>query len=323
MTKKLSIRLGYARERMDGWINLYKPKGISSAKAVAIVKKSFPKRKIGHTGTLDLEADGVLPIAVGEATKLVSFLMDAVKKYQFTIKFGAKTDTADASGTIIAESEYIPTHDECQDVCQGFIGETKQMPPAYSALKIAGKRAYDLARRGETVILQARCITIYDLILVSYTPQERSATYVCTCSKGTYIRSLAEDISLRLKTLGYVIELTRLSVGEFHIENALDVGMLLKLGGEEATKLLSSQYSKIESILDDIPVLDATEAQVQKIYFGQEVIFDEVDDLSQVWVKDANSKLIAIGSLYSKRFKSSRVFNLKIDEENDVDNIRA
>lgn len=323
MTKKLSIRLGYAKERMDGWINLYKPKGISSAKAVAIVKKSFPKRKIGHTGTLDLEADGVLPIAVGEATKLVSFLMDAIKKYQFVIKFGAKTDTADASGAIIAKSEYIPTAEECLNVCPNFIGEIKQIPPAYSALKIAGKRAYDLARRGETVILQERFITIYDLRLVSYSPQERSATYVCTCSKGTYIRSLAEDISLRLKTLGYVIELTRLSVGRFHLENSLDVKMLLKLGDESATQLLISQYSKIESILDDIPVLEATEAQVQKIYFGQEVIFDEVNDLSQVWVKNTNGKLIAIGSLYSKRFKSSRVFNLTIDEEKDVDNIRA
>lgn len=308
---------------MNGWINLYKPKGISSAKAVAIVKKSFPKRKIGHTGTLDLEADGVLPIAVGEATKLVSFLMDARKKYQFTVKFGAQTDTADASGTIIAESDYTPTSEECLNVCQYFVGQVKQVPPAYSALKIAGKRAYDLARRGEIVVLQERCITIHDCELVNYNPQERSATYVCTCSKGTYIRSLAEDISLRLKTLGYVIELTRLSVGEFHLENSLDVGMLLKLGDEEARKLLSSQYSKIESILDDIPVLEATDAQVQKIYFGQEVIFDQVDNLDQVWVRGADSKLIAIGSLHSKRFKSSRVFNLKIDEENDVDNIRA
>lgn len=308
---------------MNGWINLYKPKGISSAKAVAIVKKSFPKRKIGHTGTLDLEADGVLPIAVGEATKLVSFLMDARKQYQFTVKFGAQTDTADASGTIIAESDYTPTSEECLNVCQYFVGQVKQVPPAYSALKIAGKRAYDLARRGEIVVLQERCITIHDCELVNYNPQERSATYVCTCSKGTYIRSLAEDISLRLKTLGYVIELTRLSVGEFHLENSLDVGMLLKLGDEEARKLLSSQYSKIESILDDIPVLEATDAQVQKIYFGQEVIFDQVDNLDQVWVRGADSKLIAIGSLHSKRFKSSRVFNLKIDEENDVDNIRA
>lgn len=308
---------------MNGWINLYKPKGISSAKAVAIVKKSFPKRKIGHTGTLDLEADGVLPIAVGEATKLVSFLMDARKQYQFTVKFGAQTDTADASGTIIAESDYIPTPEECLNVCHYFIGQVKQMPPAYSALKIAGKRAYDLARRGEIVVLQERCITIHDCELVNYNPQERSATYVCTCSKGTYIRSLAEDISLRLKTLGYVIELTRLSVGEFHLENSLDVGMLLKLGDEEARKLLSSQYSKIESVLDDIPVLEATDTQVQKIYFGQEVIFDEVDNLDKVWVRGADSKLIAIGSLHSKRFKSSRVFNLKIDEENDVDNIRA
>lgn len=308
---------------MNGWINLYKPKGISSAKAVAIVKKSFPKRKIGHTGTLDLEADGVLPIAVGEATKLVSFLMDARKQYQFTVKFGAQTDTADASGTIIAESDYIPTPEECLNVCRDFVGQIQQIPPAYSALKIAGKRAYDLARRGEVVVLQKRCITIYDFKLVNYNPQERSATYVCTCSKGTYIRSLAQDISLRLKTLGYVIELTRLSVGEFHLENSLDVGMLLKLGSEEASKLLSSQYSKIESVLDDIPVLEATNAQVQKIYFGQEVIFDEVDNLDQVWVRGIDSKLIAIGSLHSKRFKSSRVFNLKIDEGNDVDNIRA
>ncbi|MCP5369133.1 MAG: tRNA pseudouridine(55) synthase TruB [Rickettsiaceae bacterium] len=295
---------------MDGWINLYKPKGISSAKAVAIVKRSFPQSKVGHTGTLDLEADGVLPIAVGEATKLVCFLMDAPKKYKFTIKFGAKTDTADSAGKIIAKTNHIPEPDECLDVCKDFTGTIKQIPPAYSALKIAGKRAYDLARRGEEVILSEREVTIYNLELVDYCLLKRSATYVCTCSKGTYIRSLAEDISLRLKTLGYVIELTRLSVGKFNLENSLDVANLLKSGIEHAMQLLCSKYSKIESVLDDIPVLEATDVQVQQIYFGQKVIFPEENDLDKTWVKGPNGKLIAIGSLYSERFKSSRVFNL-------------
>ena len=153
---------------MDGWLNIYKPRGISSAKAVSMVKRAFKGDKIGHTGTLDLEAEGVLPMAIGEATKLVSILIDAKKQYAFTIKFGAKTDTADSAGKVLETTSYIPNKQECQEICPQFIGIIEQMPPAYSALKVNGERAYKLAREGKEVKLAKRSITIYDLKCTDY-----------------------------------------------------------------------------------------------------------------------------------------------------------
>ncbi|MGC0372278.1 MAG: hypothetical protein DGJ47_000988 [Rickettsiaceae bacterium] len=296
---------------INGWINLYKPRGISSAKAVSIVKRSFPKRKIGHTGTLDLEAEGVLPIAIGESTKLVSILIDAKKQYKFTVKFGAKTDTADSAGKITENCDYIPSKTQCFEVVKEFIGEIKQIPPSYSALKVNGQRAYKMAReKGEFLTLPSRYINIYDLKCVDYDELEGTASFICTCSKGTYIRTLAEDISLNLQSLGYVIELQRLKVGMFDYGNSLNVENILKLAPDDQKMMLAEKCLKIESVLDDIPVLDANEEQVQKIKFGQAVSFDYEHDLNIVRVRSPSSALIAIGNLHSKDFKSSRVFNL-------------
>lgn len=144
---------------MDGWLNLYKPRGISSAKAVAIVKKYFRNSRIGHTGTLDLEAEGVLPIAIGQATKLVNILIDSLKEYVFAIQFGAQTDTGDLAGKIIKKTDIIPTEKECLDVCHKFIGKIEQIPPVYSALKINGVRAYKLARQNKEFEVKPRFIT--------------------------------------------------------------------------------------------------------------------------------------------------------------------
>ena len=192
---------------MNGWLNIYKPKGFSSAKIVSMVKRLFKGNKVGHTGTLDLEAEGVLPIAIGEATKLVRILIDAKKQYAFTVKFGAQTDTADSAGRVIKTASYIPEATECEQVCERFIGKVEQLPPAYSALKVDGQRAYKLAREGKEVILAKRSIYVYDLKCTSYDATQGTASYLCTCSKGTYIRTLAEDISLSLQSLGFVIEL--------------------------------------------------------------------------------------------------------------------
>lgn len=299
---------------MDGWLNLYKPRGISSAKAVAIVKNYFRNSRIGHTGTLDLEAEGVLPIAIGQATKLVNILIDSLKEYVFTIQFGAQTDTGDLAGKIIKKTDIIPTERECLDVCHKFIGKIKQIPPVYSALKINGVRAYKLARQNKEFEVKPRFITIYDLKLLSYDNHNRLATYVVSCSKGTYVRTLAEDISLSLHSLGFVVELRRTKVGIFTEENSINIFNVNCKTFDEAHALIKSKCLKVEDVLDDIPVLEVDELVAQKIRYGQQCDFDKVGNHNQIWLKHDN-KILAIGSLSDKSFKSSRVFNYKKDGE--------
>ena len=293
---------------MNGWINIYKPRGISSAKSVSMVKRIFKGDKVGHTGTLDMEAEGVLPIAIGEATKLVSILIDARKQYAFTIKFGTKTDTADSAGKVIETTEYIPGQEECSQVCAEFLGTIEQIPPAYSALKINGRRAYKLAREGRGVQLSKRSINIYDLQYTNYDQKQGTASYICDCSKGTYIRTLAEDISLSLQSLGFVIELRRLKVGMFDVKTAIDISSYAEMNLAEATKLLQDKCLKIEDVLDDIPVLEASDTCTQQIRFGQKCQFDDDQNYDLVWVRN-NGHIVAIGSLFDRNFKSSRVFN--------------
>ena len=299
---------------MDGWLNLYKPRGISSAKAVAVVKSCFKKSRIGHTGTLDLEAEGVLPIAIGQATKLVSILINSSKEYIFTIQFGSQTDTGDLAGKIIKKTDIIPTEDECLNVCHKFVGIIKQIPPIYSALKINGVRAYKLARQNKEFEVNPRFITIYDLKLLCYDSHTKRATYVVNCSKGTYVRTLAEDISLSLHSLGFVVELRRTRVGIFTEENSINMFNINCKTFDEAHAVVKSKCLKVEDVLDDIPVLEVDELVAQKIRYGQQCDFDKVENHDQIWLKYDN-KILAIGSLSDESFKSSRVFNYKKDGE--------
>ena len=293
---------------MNGWLNLYKPKGISSAKAVGLVKSYFKKSKIGHTGTLDLEAEGVLPIAIGQATKLVSILMNSQKQYVFTVQFGAQTTTADAAGEVIKKTDIIPLELDCKEICRQFIGEIKQVPPAYSALKINGIRAYKLARENKKFEIKQRSITVYDLKLLKYDAQVKTATYIVDCSKGTYVRSLAEDISLSLHSLGFVIELRRTRVGIFNEQNSINILDLNCETFDEARGFVGSKCLRIEEVLDDIPVLEVDKLIAQKIRYGQQCNFDKVGNCDQIWLK-YDDKILAIGSLSDNNFKSSRVFN--------------
>ena len=300
------------KKSVNGWLNVYKPRGISSAKAVHIIKRIFKGNKIGHTGTLDLEAEGVLPIAIGQATKLVRVLMDAKKTYVFTIKFGAKTDTADLSGKILERTNYIPNENECTEICKKFIGKIKQSPPIYSAIKINGKRSYKLALQSIAVDIPARIVQIYKLKLLQYNIHEGSVTYEVECSKGTYIRSLAEDISLCLKSLGFVIELQRVKVGMFTEIDVVKVLDYVNMDCNVALEQLQCQLLKMENVLGDIPVLDVCEQKKQKIIFGQIVEFveDAVQGISEsdlIWIKHDN-KIVAIGHISDNRFHSSRVF---------------
>jgi len=250
-----------------------------------------------------------LPIAIGEATKLVSILIDSKKQYAFTIKFGIKTDTADSEGQVIDTTEYIPNKDACYKICNSFIGEIEQTPPAYSALKVNGKRSYELAREGNAITLAKRKVRIFNLECTNYDAENKTASYICECSKGTYIRTLAEDISLSLQSLGFVIELRRLKVGMFTSDNALNLTDLEEKSFEEVKNILYSQCLKIEAVLDDIPVLDATNEQVQKIRFGQKCHFDYNQECELLWIRYDN-QIVAIGSLHQNSFKSSRVFNI-------------
>jgi tRNA pseudouridine55 synthase len=290
---------------INGWLNIYKPVGISSAGLVGKVKKILGKVKIGHTGTLDVEAEGVLPLAIGEATKLVQFLIEAKKAYRFKVQFGACTDTGDKAGKILKTTDYIPTRTESEAVCEKFIGIITQTPPAFSALKISGVPAYKLARAGKEVNLKPRNIEIFSLKMESYEEKEKTAIYYAECSKGTYIRTLAEDISLSLQTLGFVLELARTRVGTFTAENALKPSELIDLSAETILGCLQ----KIEVVLADILVFDIDVDIALKVRHGKKITIP-YEDTEQIWLR-ANNKILAIGSIRNGYFNSARVLNLE------------
>jgi tRNA pseudouridine55 synthase len=279
---------------LHGWIILDKPVGLGSTTAVSAVKRILreagePKTKVGHGGTLDPLASGVLPIALGEATKLCGRMLDATKAYDFTIKFGEETDTLDAEGQIVGASDVRPTLDQVDAVLARFTGEIEQVPPAYSALKIEGKAAYARARAGEQVELRTRIVTIRSLAirhpeLVSgsisspaQSPLEgmlkqvqhddiEEITLSATVSKGTYIRSLARDIARALGTVGHISYLRRTRAGPFSLESGISLDFL-----EEAAKAraLARTVLPLEAALDDIPALPVTSRQAELLRQGQ------------------------------------------------------
>jgi len=256
---------------LHGWIILDKPVGLGSTQAVSAVKRILreagePKTKVGHGGTLDQLASGVLPIALGEATKLAGRMLDATKAYEFTIKFGQETDTLDAEGDVVASSDVRPTIDQIEAVLPGFTGPIEQIPPAYSALKIAGKRASDRVRAGETVEIKARRVTIGELRVVSAIADE--VTLTATVSKGTYIRSLARDIARSLNTVGHVIMLRRTRAGPFALEQAISLDFLQTAA---KARQLDGAVVPLQAALDDIPALPVTPDQAQLLRHGQKL----------------------------------------------------
>ncbi len=217
---------------MDGILVVNKPKGYTSHDIVAIVKKIY-KEKVGHTGTLDPNATGVLPLLIGKGTKLSSYLTNHDKEYKVILKLGVKTDTADVEGKIIEEQElnekYIKeklTEENVKKVLKSFLGEQKQIPPMYSAIKVNGKKLYEYARKGEKVTVEPRNINIYEIKLIAINLKEKEIEFQVKCSKGTYIRSLCEDIAQKLETVGFMKELQRTAVGEFYLDNAISIETL-------------------------------------------------------------------------------------------------
>jgi tRNA pseudouridine55 synthase len=258
---------------LHGWIILDKPVGLGSTTAVSAVKRILreagePKTKVGHGGTLDPLASGVLPIAVGEATKVAGRMLDATKTYDFIIKFGEGTDTLDAEGDVVATSDVRPTSAQVTTVLPRFTGKIEQVPPAYSALKIDGKTAYARVRAGENVELKRRPITIHALTVHHSDRLGRleEITLSATVSKGTYIRSLAHDIAHALGTVGHVSYLRRTRAGPFSLESAISLDIL-----EEAAKAraLTRMVLPLTAALDDIPALPVTPGQAQLLRHGQ------------------------------------------------------
>ncbi len=253
----------------NGWIILDKPVGLGSTQAVSAVKRALreagePKVKVGHGGTLDPLASGVLPIALGEATKLCGRMLDATKSYDFTIRFGEETDTLDAQGEVVATSEVRPSLEQVEAVLSRFTGEIEQLPPVYSALKIDGKAAYARARAGEEVELRPRRVTISELRILAADGQ--SATLSATVSKGTYIRSLARDIARALGTVGHVAMLRRTRAGPFGLKHAISLDFLNETA---KARRLTETVLPLEAALDDIPALPVTPGQAQLLRHGQ------------------------------------------------------
>ncbi len=249
----------------SGWIILDKPIGLGSTQAVAAVKRNLReaglgKVKVGHGGTLDPLATGILPIALGEATKLAGRMLDASKEYEFTVQFGAETDTLDLEGKVVAMSDHRPTLAEVEGVLPRFNGPIVQVPPAYSALMVGGKRAYDLARAGEAVELKARAVTILDLAIKQ--AHSDSATLIAHVSKGTYIRSLARDIARALGTVGHVTMLRRLRAGPFGLEQAISLDKLNEVGKGAP---LENILLPLEAGLVDIPALNLSPEQARAV----------------------------------------------------------
>jgi len=256
---------------LSGWIILDKPVGLGSTQAVSAIKRLLresgePKTKAGHGGTLDPLASGVLPIALGEATKLCGRMLDATKAYDFTIKFGEETDTLDAEGKVVATNDLRPTAEQIEAVLPRFTGPIEQVPPAYSALKIEGKTAYARVRAGEEVQLKSRKVTIFELRLLEVT--EDSVTLSATVSKGTYIRSLARDIAHALGTVGHVSYLKRTRAGPFGLDQAVSLDFLTEIAkGRELTRAVLP----LQAALDDIPALPVAPDQAQLLRHGQKL----------------------------------------------------
>jgi tRNA pseudouridine55 synthase len=256
---------------LSGWLILDKPRGMGSTQGVSAVKRvlrqnGYAKTKVGHGGTLDPLAEGVLPIALGEATKLAGRMLDASKIYEFTIRFGAETSTLDTEGEVVATSDVRPSLSEVEAVLGRFTGPIEQVPPVYSALKVGGRRAYDLARAGEAVELKSRNVTIFSLAILPGTAGEGEATLVAHVSKGTYIRSLARDIAYALGSCGHVTYLRRTKAGPFTEEQAISLDSLEEIAKGRGLEHL---LLPLEAGLDDIPALALDQTSAQAVRQGR------------------------------------------------------
>jgi tRNA pseudouridine55 synthase len=267
----MAVERRMARRRkgrpINGWVVIDKPSGLTSTQVVGRVRRVFQAKKIGHGGTLDPLATGLLPIAMGEATKTVSYVMDGDKRYRFTLRWGQATATDDSEGEVVSVSARRPTAAEIRAALPRFLGAIEQVPPDYSAIKVAGRRAYDKARAREAFRLEPRTVTIRHLDLVA-TEAPDLASFEVICGKGAYMRALARDLGVALGSYAHVVALRRTAVGPFAEDHAISLETLEALGHSAAA---SGALLPIETALDDIPALALTETEANRLRRGQAV----------------------------------------------------
>jgi tRNA pseudouridine55 synthase len=296
---------------VHGWLVLDKPVNMTSTQAVGITRRVFNAQKAGHSGTLDPLATGILPIALGEATKTVSFAVDGEKAYRFTVRWGAETETDDTEGAVTKTSDQYPDRAGIEALLPQFHGEIMQVPPAYSAIKVDGARAYDLARDGETVVLEARPVFIDSLQLVDM-PDPTTSVFEARCGKGTYVRALARDMGRLLGCYGHVIALRRTQVGPFDETVAVTMDELMAASDSGDPEQLSRLLQPVEAALADLPELLVSQSDAASLARGQTVLIRGRDApiLSGPAYATSKGRLIALGELAKGALHPTRVFNL-------------
>jgi tRNA pseudouridine55 synthase len=295
---------------VHGWLVLDKPPGMTSTQAVGAVRRLYDARKAGHAGTLDPLATGVLPIALGEATKTVPYAVDGTKHYRFTIRWGAATDTDDAEGQVVAMSDARPSREAIEALLPRFTGDIQQTPPAYSAIKVDGARAYDLAREGETVELQPRAVHIERLALLE-APAPDTAVLEARCGKGTYVRALARDMGRALGCLGHLVGLRRTLVAPFEEAQAVRLQTLEAAAAEGGEEALLRLLLPIETALQDLAELSVGQNDAARLLRGQTVLIRGRDAPAGGGPTYATCKghLIAVGRIEKGELHPIRVFN--------------
>ena len=295
----------------QGWINLYKPKNISSFKAIKYIKKRLSINKIGHAGTLDPMAEGVLPIAIGKATKLIPYITIMNKEYEFTITWGSQTTTDDAEGNILFESNYFPKKNEIEEKIISYVGYINQIPPKVSAVKINGKRAYKLFRDNEIFEIKSKRVFIENLIITNHNTNKTSFKIIC--GKGFYVRSFARDLALDLKTYGHISSLKRSKVGKFNEKTSILLDDLLKIG--QRHKEINC-ISPTISMLDDILAYEIDDQlDIENLSFGRSIKIDEnkIINSSSINLDKENiflsnkGDIVSIGKLDGNLFKPKKI----------------
>jgi tRNA pseudouridine55 synthase len=299
------------RRPVHGWIFLDKPEEITSTQAVSRVRRLFGALKAGHAGTLDPLASGVLPIALGEATKTVPYMMDAVKSYAFTVQWGMATTTGDREGEVAAHSAVRPAAADLAAVLPEFCGVIQQRPHRFSAIHVDGVRAYDLARAGEVVELPARPVTLHALELTGHDEGAGQSQLVVTCGKGTYIRSLAEDLALRLGTCAHIVRLRRLRVGSVTLADLITPAQLEEsVVPGQSLGYPDSFLQSVHRVLDDIPAFDVTDAVAHRLRQGQAVACSGQEMCAPVALALYQGQAVSLGAVRQGVFAPARVFNL-------------
>lgn len=291
--------------KIDGWIIVDKDPGMTSTDVVRAIKRIFHPLKTGHAGTLDPLATGILPIALGEATKTIPYIVDAKKEYDFTIRWGEQRTTDDSEGEVVKSSDKRPSARDIKAALPAFVGEIEQMPPQFSALKVGGKRAYDLARSGQTVELKPRMVTVDVFDLIGDGGDENHGNFHVVCGKGTYIRSLARDLGQKLQCFGHITAIRRTRVGPF---SEACVISLAKLNDLSHSARALEALIPVMTALDDIPALAITEDEARRIKNGQTLRLPTKRSGTVRLTLD--KALIALASVTEGETKPLRVFNL-------------